>query len=240
MGKGLEQTLLRKDIHTSGQKAYGKLLSLINHSVQSSRSVVSNSLRPHELQHTRPPSPSPTPGVYSNSCPSSWWCHPAISSSVVPFSSCPQLGKCKSKPLWDTTSIRMTSTKATESSQCWQERGHTWPPHTLTEVWKGAAAMGQWTAVHQKSKDRVTIRSSKTNSASMSKRIKRISKKYLHNCVHIPALFTITKRWKQPKRLLKDEMLDKDGINMQRNIIQPLKRKGNSYTCCNMDEHWGH
>ena len=46
-------------------------------------------LRPHELQHARPPYPSPTPGVYSNSCPSSRWCHPAISSSVVPFSSCP-------------------------------------------------------------------------------------------------------------------------------------------------------
>ena len=59
-------------------------------SVQFSRSVVSNSLRPHESQHARPPCPSPTPGVYSNSCPSSWWCHPAISSSVVPFSSCPQ------------------------------------------------------------------------------------------------------------------------------------------------------
>ena len=51
---------------------------------------MSDSLRPHELQHTRPPCPSPTPGVHSNSCPSSWWCHPAISSSVVPFSSCPQ------------------------------------------------------------------------------------------------------------------------------------------------------
>ena len=55
--------------------------------VQFSRSVVSNSLRPHRLQHTRPPCPSPTPGVYSNSCPLSWWCHPTISSSVVPFSS---------------------------------------------------------------------------------------------------------------------------------------------------------
>ena len=55
-----------------------------------SRSVVSNSLWPHESQHTRPPCPSPIPGVYSNSCPLSWWCHPAISSSVVPFSSCPQ------------------------------------------------------------------------------------------------------------------------------------------------------
>ena len=58
-------------------------------SVQLSHSVVSDSLRPHESQNARPPCPSPTPGVYSNSCPSSWWWHPAISSSVVPFSSCP-------------------------------------------------------------------------------------------------------------------------------------------------------
>ena len=60
------------------------------HSVQFSRSVVSDSLRPHELQHTRPPCPSPTPRVHTNSCPSSRWCHPAISSSVIPFASCPQ------------------------------------------------------------------------------------------------------------------------------------------------------
>ena len=59
-------------------------------SVQFSRSVVSDSLRPHESQHARPPCPSPTPGVHSDSHPSSQWCHPAISSSVVPFSSCPQ------------------------------------------------------------------------------------------------------------------------------------------------------
>ena len=59
-------------------------------SVHFSHSVVSDSLQPHESQHTRPPCPSPTPGVHSNSCPSSRWCHPAISSSVVPFSSCPQ------------------------------------------------------------------------------------------------------------------------------------------------------
>ena len=56
-------------------------------SVQFSCSVVSDSLRPHGLQHTRPPCPSPTPGVYSNSCPSSQWCHPNLPSSVVPFSS---------------------------------------------------------------------------------------------------------------------------------------------------------
>ena len=58
--------------------------------VQFSHSVVSDSFRPHELQHARPPCPSPSPGVHSNSCPLSRWCHPAISSSVVPFSSCPQ------------------------------------------------------------------------------------------------------------------------------------------------------
>ena len=63
---------------------------LMKHSVQFSHSVVSDSLQPHESQHARPPCPSPTPGVYSNSCPSSWWCHPAISSSVIPFSSFPQ------------------------------------------------------------------------------------------------------------------------------------------------------
>ena len=61
---------------------------------------MSDSFRPHELQHARPPCPSPTPGVHSNSCPSSRWCHPAISSSVIPFSSCPQsLPASKSFPM---------------------------------------------------------------------------------------------------------------------------------------------
>ena len=59
-------------------------------SVQFSRSVVPDSLQPHESQHARPPCPSPTPGVHSDSRPSSQWCHPAISSLVVPFVSCPQ------------------------------------------------------------------------------------------------------------------------------------------------------
>ena len=57
---------------------------------QFSRAVMSDSLRPHELQHARPPCPSPTPGVHPNPCSLSQWCHPTISSSVVPFSSCPQ------------------------------------------------------------------------------------------------------------------------------------------------------
>ena len=59
-------------------------------SAQFSCLVMSDSLWPHDSQHARRPCPSPTPGDYSNSCPLSWWCHPAVSSSVVPFSSCPQ------------------------------------------------------------------------------------------------------------------------------------------------------
>ena len=84
-------------------------------SVQFSCSVVSNSLWLHELQHTRPPCPSPTPRVHSNSCPSSRWCHPAISSSVVPFSSCPQpLPASESFPMslffaWDGQSIGVSA-----------------------------------------------------------------------------------------------------------------------------------
>ena len=67
---------------------------------QISCSVVSNSLRPHELQHARPPCPPPTPRVHSDSWPSSQWCHPTISSSVIPFSSCPQsLPASKSFPM---------------------------------------------------------------------------------------------------------------------------------------------
>ena len=84
-------------------------------SVQISRSVVSDSLLPHESQHARPPCPSPTPGVHPNSCPLSWWCHPAISSSVVPFSSCPQsLPASESFPMsqlfaWGSQSTRVSA-----------------------------------------------------------------------------------------------------------------------------------
>ena len=63
------------------------MLNITNYSVQFSHSVMSDSWQPHESQHARPPCPSPMPGVCSNSCPLSWWCHPTISSSVVPFSS---------------------------------------------------------------------------------------------------------------------------------------------------------
>ena len=84
-------------------------------SVQSSHSVISNSLWPHESQYARPPYPSPTPGVYSNSRALSQWCHPAISSSVIPFSSCPHsLPASESFPMsqlftWGGQSIRVSA-----------------------------------------------------------------------------------------------------------------------------------
>ena len=82
--------------------------SQVGSSVQFSHSVMSNSLWLNGLQHTRPPCPSPTPGVYSNSCSLSWWCHPTIWSSVIPFSSCLQSfpasvipgGQSQILPLW--------------------------------------------------------------------------------------------------------------------------------------------
>ena len=72
------------------KKAVVHIYNGVFRSVQFSHSVVSKSLRPHESQHTRPPCPSPTPGVHSNSCPLSQWCHPVISFSVVSFSFCLQ------------------------------------------------------------------------------------------------------------------------------------------------------
>ena len=82
-----------KGFHSYPLKKSQEIMSVLlntQSASQFSRSVMSDSLWPHEPQHTRPPCPSPTPGVHSNSCPSSRWCHPTISSSVIPFSSCPQ------------------------------------------------------------------------------------------------------------------------------------------------------
>ena len=79
-----------QDLEHSRSELQAQLYHSLKESIQFSLSVVSDSLQPHESQHTRPPWPSASPGVYPNSRPSSWWCHPAISSSVIPFSSCPQ------------------------------------------------------------------------------------------------------------------------------------------------------
>ena len=103
------------------------LPDLLYVSVQFSRSVVSDSLRPHESQHARPPCPSPTPRVHSNSYPLSRWYHPAVSSCVIPFSSCPQsLPASESFPMsqffvWGGQSIRVSASASVlpKNTQDW-------------------------------------------------------------------------------------------------------------------------
>ena len=98
-----------------------------------SRSIVSNSLRPHESQHARSPCPSPTPGVHKNSCPSSQWCHPAISCSIIPFSSCPQsLPASQSFPMsqlftWgdQSTGVSVSAPALPMNTQDWSALGWT-------------------------------------------------------------------------------------------------------------------
>ena len=102
-------------------------------SLQFSRSVVSNSLRPHESQHTTPPCPSPTPGVHSDSHPSSQWCHPAISSSVVPFSSCPQsLPASESFPMSQLFAWGGQSTGVSASASFPPKKSQGWSPSQWT------------------------------------------------------------------------------------------------------------
>ena len=119
---------------------------IINHSVQFSRSVVSDSLRPLDSQHARPPCPSPTPRVHSNSPPSSQWCHPAISSSVVPFSSCPEsLPGSGSFPMsqlfaWGGQNIRVSA-----SASVFPMNTQDWSP----SEWTG------WTSLQSKGLSRV-------------------------------------------------------------------------------------
>ena len=100
-------------------------LNIIFSSLQFSHSVMANSLRPHESQYTRPLCPSPTPGIHSNLCPSSRWCHPAISSSVVPFSFRPQsLLVSGSFPMsqlftWGGQSIGVSASALPRNTQDW-------------------------------------------------------------------------------------------------------------------------
>ena len=102
-------------------------------SVQFSRSVMSNSLRPHESQHARPPCPSPTPGVHPDSCLSSQWCHPTISSSVVPFSSCPQsLPASESFPMSQLFAWGGQSTGVSASASFPPKKSQGWSPSEWT------------------------------------------------------------------------------------------------------------
>ena len=102
-------------------------------SVQFSRSVVSDSLRPHESQHAMPPCPSPTPGVHADSRPSSQWCHPAISSSVIPFSYCSQsLPASESFPMSQLFAWGGQSTGVSASASLPPKKSQGWSPSEWT------------------------------------------------------------------------------------------------------------
>ena len=120
--------------------------TLMFNSVQFSHSVVSDSFRPHEPQHARPPCPSPTPRVHSDSPPSSPWCHPAISSSVVPFSSCPQsLPASKSFPMSQLFAWGGQSTGVSALASFLPKKSQGWSP----SEWTG------WISLHSKGLSRV-------------------------------------------------------------------------------------
>ena len=116
---------------TPGFKAFNKQRQI--RSDQISRSVVSDSLWPHESQHTRPPCPTPTPRVCWDSCPSSQWCHPAISSSVVPFSSCPQsLPASESFPMSQLFAWGGQNTGVSASASFLPKKSQGWSPSEWT------------------------------------------------------------------------------------------------------------
>ena len=118
------------------------LLNVMITLVQFSPSVVSDSLQPHELQHARPPCPSPSPGVHSGSCRSSWWCHPAISSSVVPLSSCPQsLPASESFPMSQLFTRGDQSTGVSALASFLPKKSQGWSPSEWTG-WISLQSMG--------------------------------------------------------------------------------------------------
>jgi len=126
-------------------RKFGKFNFSIS-SVESSCSVVSDSLRPHESHHARPPCPSPMPGVHSNSRPSSWWCHPANSSSVIPFSSWPQfLPASESFPVSQVFAWGGQSTGVSASASFLPKNTQDWSPLE----WTG------WTFLQSKGLSRV-------------------------------------------------------------------------------------
>ena len=146
-------------------------------SVQFSLSIMSNSLQPCEPQHARPPCP-PTPGIYSNSCPSSWWCHPAISSSVVPFSSCPQsLPASGSFPMSQLFSSGGQSTGVSASASVLPMNTQDWSP----SGWTG------W----------ISLQSMRLSRVFSNTTVQKHSFSVL-SFLHSPTLTSIRDHWKKP------------------------------------------
>ena len=138
---------------------YSSLLQVdqIFSSVQFSRSVVSDSLRPHESQHARPPCPSPTPGVHSDSHSLSRWCTPAISSSVVPFSSCPQsLPASETFPMSQLFAWGGQSTEVSASASFPPKKSQGWSPLEWTS-WMSLQSKGLSKSLRQHHSSKVSI-----------------------------------------------------------------------------------
>ena len=142
-------------------------------SVQFSHSVMSYSLRPHESQHSRPPCPSPTPEVHSDSHPSSQWCHPAISSSVVPFSSCPQsLPASESFPISQLFAWGGQSTGVSALASFLPKKSQGWSPLE----WTG------WISLQSKGLSRVFSNTSVQMHQLFGAQLSSQSNSHIHKC----------------------------------------------------------
>ena len=176
-------------------------------SVQFSCSVVSNSLRPHESQHTRAPCPTPTPGVHSDPRPSSQWCHPAVSSSVIPFSSCPQsLPASESFPMSQLFTWGGQSAGVSASASLPPKKSQGWSP----SEWTG------WISLQSKGLSRVfsntTVQS--INSSVLS---------FLHS----PTLTSVHDHWKNhslDRRTFVDKVMSLFFNTLSRLVITFLPR----------------
>ena len=169
--------LFRESLHDSENIKLQPTVSGImkNHtfsSVQFSRSVVSNSLWPHESQHARPPCLSPAPGVHSDSCPSSRWCHPAISSSIVRFFSCPQsLPASESFPMSQLFTWGGQSTGVSASTSLLPKNTQDWSPLE----WTG------WISLQSKGLSRVLSNTTVQKHQFFSTQLSSQSNSHIHN-----------------------------------------------------------
>ena len=141
-----------------------------SNSVQFRRSVVSDSLRPHGLQHARPPCPLPTPGVYSNSCPLSQWCHSTISSSVVPFSSAFNLSQHQGLFKWVSSSHQVAKVFALQFNIGPSNEHPDWSP----SEWTG------WISLQSKGLSRVFSNTTVQNHQFFSTQLSSQSNSHIH------------------------------------------------------------
>ena len=197
-------------------------------SVHFSRSVLSDSLQPHESQHARPPCPSPTPGVNPNSYASSQRCHPAISSSVASFSSCPQsLPASGSFPMsqlfayvirelqikiimrYHYPPIRMAKIQNTDNTKRGQRCGATELSFTAGRMQSGTAPLEDSLAVSYKIQHSLTIQSCNRAPQYLPKRLKDYVHTKICTQMFIAALFITIKIWKQPRCPLLGKCINK-------------------------------